>query len=84
MQQMYSCPNCGAQIAFGVRFCGNCGTAVSWPEQQPGRSPRGRGVQQQVTRDQLTPERGKLSISPWAKLVGGAFIGAVLGGWLGP
>jgi hypothetical protein len=34
MQQGYQCPNCGAQIAFGVRFCGNCGIELSWPTQQ--------------------------------------------------
>lgn len=34
MQQWYKCPNCGAPVAFGVRFCGNCGTQLNWPTQQ--------------------------------------------------
>jgi hypothetical protein len=34
MPQQLSCPNCGSPIAFGVRFCGNCGTGLSWPTQQ--------------------------------------------------
>jgi len=34
MQQMYSCPNCGAQVAFGVKFCTGCGTPLNWPAQQ--------------------------------------------------
>jgi hypothetical protein len=25
MWQMHFCPSCGAQIAYGDRFCGNCG-----------------------------------------------------------
>ena len=35
MQQMYSCPNCGSPVAFGVRFCTGCGTPLNWPTQQP-------------------------------------------------
>jgi hypothetical protein len=34
MQQWYQCPRCGAPVAFGVRFCGNCGTQLNWPTQQ--------------------------------------------------
>jgi hypothetical protein len=34
MSQQVSCPNCGSPVAFGVRFCGNCGTGLSWPRQQ--------------------------------------------------
>jgi hypothetical protein len=34
MQQQYQCPNCGVLVAFGVRFCGNCGTQLNWPTQQ--------------------------------------------------
>jgi len=33
MQQGYQCPRCSAQVAFGVRFCGNCGQPINW--QQP-------------------------------------------------
>ena len=34
MWQMYSCPNCGAPVAYGVRFCGNCGSNLSTLAQQ--------------------------------------------------
>jgi hypothetical protein len=34
MQQQYQCSNCGAQVAFGMRFCGNCGLQLNWPAQQ--------------------------------------------------
>jgi hypothetical protein len=34
MQQWYQCPRCGAPVAFGVRFCGNCQTPLNWPTQQ--------------------------------------------------
>jgi len=34
MQQGYQCPRCGAQVAFGARFCGNCQTPLNWPTQQ--------------------------------------------------
>jgi tetratricopeptide (TPR) repeat protein len=33
MSQRFSCPNCGAPVAFGARFCGNCGTQLNWPAQ---------------------------------------------------
>ena len=39
MPQQLSCPNCGSPIAFGVRFCGNCGTGLSWPTQQQVQHP---------------------------------------------
>jgi len=35
MQQWYQCPRCGTQVAFGVGFCGNCGTQLNWPAQPP-------------------------------------------------
>jgi flagellar basal body-associated protein FliL len=34
MQQWYQCPRCGAPVAFGVKFCGNCRTQLNWPTQQ--------------------------------------------------
>lgn len=37
MLQWYQCPNCGAPLAFGARFCGNCGTQIEWPTQQQAR-----------------------------------------------
>jgi hypothetical protein len=38
--QMYQCPRCGAQVAFGVRFCGNCQTPLNWPTQQQPQPPQ--------------------------------------------
>ena len=35
MQQMYACPNCRAQVAFGQSVCGNCGVNLDWGAQQP-------------------------------------------------
>lgn len=34
MQQDYCCPNCGSQVAYGVVSCWNCGTILTWQEQQ--------------------------------------------------
>ena len=31
MQQIYSCPSCGAPVAFGVEFRPNCGMPFDWP-----------------------------------------------------
>lgn len=39
MQQWYQCPNCGAPVALGVRFCGNCGVQLNWPAQQQIQQP---------------------------------------------
>lgn len=39
MQQWYQCPNCGAPVAFGVRFCGNCRIQLNWPTQQQSQPP---------------------------------------------
>ncbi|TRZ94189.1 MAG: zinc-ribbon domain-containing protein [Dehalococcoidia bacterium] len=39
MQQSYQCPNCGTQVAFGVRFCTGCGTPMNWPTQQQMQPP---------------------------------------------
>lgn len=34
MQQWYQCPRCSTQVAYGTRFCGNCGMQLNWPVQQ--------------------------------------------------
>jgi len=51
MQQWYQCPRCNATVAFGVRFCGNCGTELNWPTQQtqPPSTYQQKHVQQQST-----------------------------------
>ncbi len=33
MQQIYSCPKCGYQVAFGARFCGHCGIQLDFYRQ---------------------------------------------------
>ncbi len=47
MQQWYQCPGCGAAVAFGVRFCSNCGTQLNWPTQQQMQPPPTYQEQQQ-------------------------------------
>ncbi len=59
MQQMYSCPNCGTQVAFGVKFCPNCGTPLNWPTQQ-GIQPPARYEQQEAGGWGQGSERGEL------------------------
>ncbi len=34
MQQIYSCPNCNYPVAFGSKFCINCGTPLTWQQQE--------------------------------------------------
>jgi len=29
------CPRCGAPVAAGVKFCGNCGMQLNWQQQTP-------------------------------------------------
>ncbi len=39
MQQLFNCPNCGAQIVYGVSNCYNCGTPFSWDQVSPPAPP---------------------------------------------
>ena len=39
MQQRYQCIKCGGQLAYGVQFCGNCGTQLNWPTQHQHQPP---------------------------------------------
>lgn len=39
MQQMYQCPKCGGQIAFGTLSCPKCGQSFSWPVQPQAQPP---------------------------------------------
>jgi hypothetical protein len=34
MQQMYYCPNCSAQVAWGQPYCTNCNAVLTWPSAQ--------------------------------------------------
>jgi hypothetical protein len=57
MQQWYQCPRCGAQVAFGTRFCGNCRTPLNWPTQQQPQPPQQQYQQQQYQQPyQQTPQ----------------------------
>ena len=38
MWQMYSCPHCRAPVAYGVRFCSNCG--INLEQQMPSQPSR--------------------------------------------
>lgn len=39
MQQTHQCPGCSAAVAFGTRFCANCGSPLNWqPVQSPSAS----------------------------------------------
>jgi len=65
MQQQYQCSNCGAQVAFGTGFCGNCGFPLDWPTQQQVQPP----VQYQQTHQELLllllrPSLSKIFESP--------------------
>ena len=80
MQQWYQCPRCNAQVAFGVRFCGKCGTQLTWPAQQQVQPPPQyqQQTQQQLRRDErnwFTFHKENLI----ALAIGLAFIAAGLG-----
>jgi len=64
MQQMYSCPNCGAPVAFGVRFCTNCGTPLNWPSQPQAQPPP---AHQESPSYQEQPATQRKRTSGWAK-----------------
>jgi hypothetical protein len=73
MQQSYQCPSCGAPVAFGQRFCENCGAQLSYPpQQQPPPSqyqqqpPTQPYYQQQPSYKQEAPKPQKRGGSPWA------------------
>ncbi len=45
-----SCPSCGMQNMPGKKFCGNCGTPIAMPGQQPAT-----GIQQTMPGQQIPP-----------------------------
>jgi len=53
MQQWCRCPNCGTQVAFGVRFCGNCGMQLNWPVQQQTTDTHERRMQKPKSRSKI-------------------------------
>ena len=73
MQQWYQCPSCGGQVVFGARFCGNCGTQLNWPTQQPQPPSQYQQqiqpppVYQQLPTYQQQPITQRKPTSGWAK-----------------
>ena len=66
--QQYQCSNCGAQVAFGARFCGNCGIPPNWQQMQPPpvyqQWQRAGELSQQGVFVQNTSGQGKLALIP--------------------
>ena len=59
MQQTFRCPNCGAPVAYGAKFCGNCGTPLNWQPTQPQMQPPPVYQQQQqwgITIERISPK----------------------------
>jgi len=78
MQQWYQCPSCGAPVAFGVRFCGNCGTQLNWPTQQQMQPPPSYQQSQQQRSYEYGQARTKQRRTSSWLIVSIAFIVVVL------
>ncbi len=64
--QWYRCPRCGAQVAFGMRFCGSCGIQLFWPTQPTQQPPPIYHQQQQFgSRLQVIPTGDVEAIRPY-------------------
>jgi hypothetical protein len=74
MQQWYQCPQCGAPVAFGVRFCGSCGLQLNWQTQQTQPPPVYQQFQQPRKESKKTSPSliGCLAFIVIAFLIGGA------------
>lgn len=65
MQQTYQCPNCGAPVTFGFKFCNYCRMQLNWPTQQqsltrpPYQQPQGNHLIQQQGYSDSTPQESK-------------------------
>lgn len=59
MQRWYQCVNCHAPVAYGARFCGNCGKSLNW-----GTQPQ---VQQSVYNEQEGPSMHIAPLNPKTK-----------------
>ena len=71
MQQRYQCPGCGAQVAFGAGFCGNCGTQLNWPTQQQPQPPpsyQQQQIEQSIGNEQEVPSMHIIPLDPRTKL----------------
>jgi len=76
--QMYQCPRCGAQVAFGTRFCGNCRTQLNWPTQQQQPPPQYQQQYQQPPQYQQQPEPPKKKTNVWLMGCLGVIVLAVI------
>jgi hypothetical protein len=52
MQQMYYCPNCRAQVAWGQPYCTNCNAVLTWPTGQAQAQYQQNSNQQQWNQQQ--------------------------------
>jgi len=73
MQQWYGCPNCGTMVAFGQRFCENCGAHLGYPTQyqsppaQYQQPPTLPYYQQQIYKQAAKPQKSRVGL--WAIIV---------------
>ncbi len=58
MQQVFYCPNCHAQVAYGQPYCTNCNVALYWPTDQT------QG-QYQSSQEQYQGSQGQYSGQQW-------------------
>lgn len=70
MQQRYQCIKCGAPLAYGVEYCGNCGTQLNWSTQHqrqpPPTYPSGNyPIQQQRHNESKQESSEKKKTNPW-------------------
>lgn len=48
MQQIYQCPSCGAQVSYGIAYCGNCRCQITWQQPTMEAKPISQTVWQQT------------------------------------
>lgn len=89
MQQWYQCPTCGGQVAYGTRFCVNCGVQLNWPTQQQTQPPpsyqekQQRGYEQgQAKAEQEKPKQSTNPVVEGFKWIGCLFFTLIFIGFL--
>ena len=80
MQQMYSCPNCQAPVAYGQPSCSNCNMVFNWPsapadtgspdQGQPQNSANGQGLLQWINDNRAIVVKISVSLVIVAVLIG--------------
>ena len=73
MQHQYQCSNCGAPVAFGMRFCGNCGLQLNWPTQQQTQPPPNYQQQGIVEAETEKPKKATNPVLEGFKWIGCLF-----------